>query len=155
MTDWWSTCRACRGFISRPIATAEPNVTWGDMDHATQAFGFAVPGGTDSEVGIAGLTLAGGNGWLMGGFGATCDNVVSIDVVTADGKLLTASASQHQDLFWALRGGGGNFAVATSLEYRMHPRGPRVVAGTLYYPFEQTIEVLARFRDFAKAAPER
>jgi FAD/FMN-containing dehydrogenase len=137
----------------RRVVRAEPDVTWGDMDHATQAFGFAVPGGTDSEIGIAGLTLAGGNGWLMGAFGATYDNVVSIDAVTADGKLLTANASQHQDLFWALRC-GGNFAVATSLEYRMRPRGPRVVAGTVYHPFEQTREVLARFRDFAKAAPK-
>jgi FAD/FMN-containing dehydrogenase len=124
------------------------------MDHATQAFGFAVPGGTDSEVGIAGLSLGGGNGWLMGRFGATCDNILSIDVVTAEGKLLTASASEHQDLFWALRGGGGNFGIATSFEYRMHPIGPLVMAGAVFYSFDQTRTVLARFREFASDAPD-
>ena len=114
------------------IVRAEPGVTWGDMDHATQAFGFAVPGGTDSEVGIADLSLGGGNGWLMGAFGATCDNILSLDVVTAEGRLVTASASEHEDLFWALRGGGGNFGIATSLEYSMHALGTYVVAGGLF-----------------------
>jgi hypothetical protein len=136
------------------VARAQPGVTWGDMDHATQAFGFAVPGGTDSEVGIAGLSLGGGNGWLMGAFGATCDNILSIDVITADGKLVTANASEHEDVFWALRGGGGNFGIATPLEYRMHPIGPSVVAGTVFYPLEQPRGVLARFGDFAATAPE-
>ena len=136
------------------IVRAEPGVTWGDMDHATQAFGFAVPGGTDSEVGIADLSLGGGNGWLMGAFGATCDNILSLDVVTAEGRLVTASASEHEDLFWALRGGGGNFGIATSLEYSMHALGTYLVAGAVFYPFDQTREVLERFRDFAAAAPE-
>jgi FAD/FMN-containing dehydrogenase len=133
---------------------AEPGVTWGDMDHATQVFGFAVPGGTDSEVGIAGLSLGGGNGWLMGAFGASCDNLLAADVVTAEGALLHASSTENQDLFWALRGGGGNFGIVTSLEYRMHRIGPTVVAGAVLYPFAQTRQVLARFRDFASNAPD-
>jgi FAD/FMN-containing dehydrogenase len=90
----------------------------------------------------------------MGSFGATCDNILSVDVVTAEGGLLTAGASENEDLFWALRGGGGNFAIATSLEYRMHRVGPQVIAGAVLYPFEQTRKVLARFRDFAEAAPD-
>jgi FAD/FMN-containing dehydrogenase len=149
-----SRMKGVRVLPDRGVARAQPGVTWGDMDHATQAFGFAVPGGTDSEVGIAGLSLGGGNGWLMGAFGATCDNILSLDLVTADGMLLTASASENEDLFWALRGGGGNFGIATSFAYRMHPLGPAVMAGAVYYPFDQTCAVLARFRDFAKAAPD-
>jgi FAD/FMN-containing dehydrogenase len=90
----------------------------------------------------------------MGAYGATCDNMLSVDVVTAEGRLLTASASENEDLFWALRGGGGNFAIATSLEYRMHRVGPPVIAGAVLYPFEQTRKVLARFRDFAETAPD-
>jgi FAD/FMN-containing dehydrogenase len=133
---------------------AQPGVTWGEMDRATQAFGFAVPGGTDSEVGIGGLSLGGGNGWLMGALGATCDNLVAADVVTAEGALLSASATENEDLFWALRGGGGNFGIVTSFEYRMHRMGPTVVAGSVLYPFEQTRQVLARFEDFASNAPD-
>ncbi len=133
---------------------AQPGVTWGDMDHATQAFGFAVPGGTDSEVGIAGLSLGGGNGWLMGAFGATCDNLLAADVVTAEGAFLTASAAENADLFWALRGGGGNFGIVTSLAYRMHPIGPIVIAGAVYYPFDQARHVLTRFAEFAGTAPD-
>ena len=149
-----SRMKGIRVVADRGVVRAEPGVTWGDMDHATQAFGFAVPGWTDSEVGISGLSLGGGNGWLMGKFGATCDNILSIDVVTAEGKLLTASASEHQDLFWALRGGGGNFGIATSFGYQMHPIGPMVMAGAVFYPFDQTRAVLARFRDFAADAPD-
>ncbi len=133
---------------------AQPGVIWGDMDQATQAFGFAVPGGTDSEVGIAGLSLGGGNGWLMGAFGATCDNLLAVDVVTAEGAFLTASAAENADLFWALRGGGGNFGIVTSLAYRMHPIGPIVIAGAVYYPFDQARHVLTRFAEFAGTAPE-
>jgi FAD/FMN-containing dehydrogenase len=136
------------------VVRAQPGVTWGDMDHATQAFGFAVPGGTDSEVGIAGLSLGGGNGWLMGAFGATCDNLLAADVVTADGTFLTANEAENADLFWALRGGGGNFGIVTSLAFRMHRIGPTVIAGAVYYPFDQTPRVLARFADFARTAPE-
>jgi len=136
------------------VVRAQPGVTWGDMDHATQAFGFAVPGGTDSEVGIAGLSLGGGNGWLMGAFGATCDNILAADVVTAEGKFITVNAAENADLFWALRGGGGNFGIVTSLAYRMHRIGPTVIAGAVYYPLDQARDVLARFADFAHGAPD-
>jgi FAD/FMN-containing dehydrogenase len=149
-----SRMKGIRVLPDRGVAWAQPGATWGDMDHATQGFGFAVPGGTDSEVGIAGLSLGGGNGWLMGAFGATCDNILSVDLVTADGMLLTASATEYEDLFWALRGGGGNFGIATSFAYRMHRLDPMVMAGAVYYPFDQTRAVLARFRDFAKRAPD-
>src|SRR5262252_3777231 len=118
-------------------ARAQGGVLWGELDRATQTFGLAVPGGTDSEVGIAGLTLGGGNGWLMGLHGATCDNIIAIDVVTADGAATRASASDNPDLFWAMRGGGGNFAVATSFEYRLHPVGPQVIGGMVTYPFSR------------------
>jgi FAD/FMN-containing dehydrogenase len=131
-----------------------PGVTLGELDHATQAFRLAVPVGTDSEVGISGLTLGGGNGWLMGAFGATCDNLLSVDLVTADGNFLTASEDAYEDLFWALRGGGGNFGIATSLKYRAHPLGPEVVAGTVLYPIDQARDVLRRFRSFAHEAPD-
>src|SRR5262249_10596856 len=102
-------------------AQAQGGVLWREFDHETQAFGLATPGGTVSNTGIAGLTLGGGLGWLMGKHGLTVDNLLSADVVTADGGFHTASAMENKDLFWALRGGGGNFGVVTSLEYRLHP----------------------------------
>ena len=105
-------------------ARAEGGVLWREFDEATQVHGLATTGGTVSSTGIAGLTLGGGLGWLMGKHGATVDNLISAEVVTADGELRVASATTHQDLFWALRGGGGNFGVVTSLEYRLHPVGP-------------------------------
>lgn len=137
----------------RRTARAEGGVTWGEFDHETQAFGLATTGGSVSDTGIAGLTLGGGLGWLAGKCGLTCDNLLSADVVTADGKLLVASASEHTDLFWGLRGGGGNFGIVTSFEYQLHPVGP-VLAGMLLYPFAQAKEALAYYRDFAKAVPD-
>ncbi len=119
---------------------AQGGVKWGAFDHETQAFGLAAPGGTDLDTGIAGLTLGGGIGWLSGSHGLSCDNLVSADVVTADGQSLAASADENPDLFWALRGGGGNFGVVTSLEYRLHPVGPKVLAGPLVYPYEKVRE---------------
>jgi FAD/FMN-containing dehydrogenase len=137
----------------RRTARAEGGVTWGEFDHETQAFGLATTGGSVSDTGIAGLTLGGGLGWLAGKCGLTCDNLLSADVVTADGKLLVASASEHTDLFWGVRGGGGNFGIVTSFEYQLHPVGP-VLAGMLLYPFTQAKEALAYYRDFAKAVPD-
>jgi len=136
------------------VARAEPGATLADLDRATQAFGLATPAGTDSEVGIAGLTLGGGNGWLMGAYGATVDNLLSADVVTADGRRVTASAQVNEDLFWALRGGGGNFGIVTSFEYRLHTVGPQVMAGAILYPFANARDVLHAFRAFTHDAPD-
>jgi FAD/FMN-containing dehydrogenase len=110
-------------------------------------------GGVVSTTGIARLTLGGGLGWLMGKHGLSCDNLLSADLVTADGEFLTASAEQHPDLFWGLRGGGGNFGVVTSFEYRVHPIGP-VLAGTVLYPMAKAREVLRFYRDYARACPD-
>jgi FAD/FMN-containing dehydrogenase len=145
--------RSVRVDPMRRTARAEGGVTWGEFDHETQAFGLATTGGSVSDTGIAGLTLGGGLGWLAGKCGLTCDNLLSADVVTADGKLLVASASEHTDLFWGVRGGGGNFGIVTSFEYQLHPVGP-VLAGMLLYPFTQAKEALAYYRDFAKAVPD-
>jgi len=135
-------------------AWAASGAVLGELDHATQAFHLAVPTGTDSEVGISGLALGGGNGWLMGAFGATCDNLLSVDLITAEGKPLIANESANEDLFWAVRGGGGNFGIVTSFEFRAHRLGPTVVAGALLYPLDQAREVLRAFRSFAHEAPD-
>jgi FAD/FMN-containing dehydrogenase len=135
-------------------AVAQPGLTWSEFDHETQAFGLAVTGGLVSSTGITGFTLGGGIGWLLRRYGLTCDSLVSADVVTADGKLLTASEHQHPDLFWALRGGGGNFGVVTSLEYRLHPVGPLVYAGPVFYAGESAVEVLRGWRDLTAAMPD-
>jgi FAD/FMN-containing dehydrogenase len=149
-----SMMKSVRVNPQKRTARVGSGVTLGELDHATQAFGLAVPVGTDSKVGISGLTLGGGNGWLMGAFGATCDNLLSVDLVTADGNFLTASEDAYEDLFWAVRGGGGNFGIATSLKYRAHRLGPEVVAGTLLYPLDQARDVLRQFRSFAHDAPD-
>jgi FAD/FMN-containing dehydrogenase len=135
-------------------ARAQGGVLWGELDRSTQAFNLAVPGGTDSEVGIAGLTLGGGNGWLMGLHGATCDNLLSADVVMADAGTVTANCNENADLFWALRGGGGNFGIVTSFHYRLYPIGPTVIGGAVMYAYEDALKVLRHFRDFAISAPD-
>jgi FAD/FMN-containing dehydrogenase len=135
-------------------AVAQPGLTWSDFDHETQAFGLAVTGGLVSSTGIAGFTLGGGIGWLLRKYGLTCDNLLSADVVTADGQLVTASEHEHPELFWALRGGGGNFGVVTSLEYRLHPVGPLVFAGPVFYAAADAAEVLRGWRDLTATMPD-
>ena len=120
----------------RRVARAEGGALWCDLDHETQAFGLATTGGTVSNTGIGGLTLGGGLGWLHGLHGLTIDNLLSVDLVTADGTFLTASETEHPELFWALRGGGGNFGVAVSFEYRLHPV-TSVLGGMMLYPLER------------------
>jgi FAD/FMN-containing dehydrogenase len=134
-------------------ARAEGGSTWGDFDHATQAFGLATTGGIVPSTGIAGLTLGGGIGYLNRKFGLACDNLLSADVVTADGQLLTASATENEDLFWGLRGGGGNLGVVTSFEYQVHNVGP-VLGGELVYRLDQAKEALRFYRDWSSEVPD-
>ncbi len=135
-------------------ARVEGGATLADMDAATQAHGLATTGGLVSATGIAGLTLGGGIGWLMRKHGLACDNLLSVDVVTAGGKTITASATEHPDLFWGVRGGGGNFGVVTSLKYRLHPVGPVVLGGALFHPVAKAPELLRFYRDWAKTLPD-
>ncbi len=132
---------------------AEGGVLWREFDQATQVHGLATTGGTVSNTGIAGLTLGGGLGWLMGKHGATVDNLISADVVTADGEFRKASATENPDLYWALRGGGGNFGVVTSLEYRLHPV-TEVLGGMVLYPLDRAAEMLRFYRDFCATLPD-
>lgn len=138
---------------ARRTVRAEPGLTLGEFDQATQAFGLATTMGVVSKTGIAGLTLGGGFGWLMRKYGLACDNLISADVVTADGKLVTASATENEDLFWGLRGGGGNFGIVTSFEYRLHGVGP-VLGGGVFYPLKKTKEVLRFYREFVAGCPD-
>jgi len=128
--------------------------TWGDCDRETQLFGLAVPGGVVSTTGIAGLTLHGGVGHLRRKYGLSIDSLVSVDIVTADGQFRKASATENEDLFWAVRGAGGNFGVVTSFEFQAHPVGPMVFVGAVFYPFEHAPTVLPAWRDFMASAPE-
>src|SRR6201987_4507821 len=134
-------------------ARVQGGATLGDLDWETHVFGLAVPAGIISKTGIAGLTLGGGVGWLVRKYGLTCDNVLSFDIVTADGKPRVASADENEDLFWALRGGGGNFGVVTSFEFRAHPVST-VLGGMVMYPRDRAAEVLRFYRDFTQSAPE-
>ncbi|HEX2910915.1 MAG TPA: FAD-binding oxidoreductase [Chloroflexia bacterium] len=144
-----------KGIRVNPVertARAEAGVVWGELDRETQIFGLATPGGQISHTGIAGLTLGGGIGNLMRNHGLTIDNLISVDVVTASGEYLTASASQNQDLFWAIRGGGGNFGIVTSFEYKLHPVGPIIAGGIAFYPFAYARPLLTFFRDYMTGA---
>jgi FAD/FMN-containing dehydrogenase len=134
-------------------ARVEPGVTLGDMDRETQTFGLATPVGINSTTGIAGLTLGGGFGWLSRKYGLSIDNLISADVVTAAGDLVKASESDNPDLFWGIRGGGGNFGVVTSFEFRLHKVGPEVLAGLIVHPLEAAKDVLSFYRDFIKKTP--
>ena len=137
----------------RRTARAEPGATWREFDHETQAFGLATTGGVIPTTGVAGLTLGGGIGWLMGSYGLSCDNLLSVDVVTADGRLLQASATENPDLFWGVRGGGGNFGVVTSFEYQLHAVG-QVLGGMVIHPVERARDVLKFYREFTRTAPD-
>jgi FAD/FMN-containing dehydrogenase len=134
-------------------ARAEGGATWGDLNHACYSFGLATTGGIISTTGVGGLTLGGGIGYLARGFGLSCDNLVSCDVVTADGNFLTASETDNEDLFWALRGGGGNFGVVTSLEYKLHPVKD-IYGGPMFFELEHTADILRFFGEFIADAPE-
>ena len=133
----------------------EGGATWGDVDRETQAFGLIAVGGIVSTTGVAGLTLGGGQGWFRRTFGMSCDNLVSADVVTADGRLLCVSETADPDLFWALKGGGGNFGIVTSFEFRLHRVGPMVAFAGPVYTMDKARTVLGRFRDFGSSAAER
>jgi len=148
-----SSMKGIRVDEPRRTARAEGGVLWRELDHETQACGLATTGGTVSNTGIAGLTLGGGLGWLMGKHGLTVDNLISADVVTADGTFRQASATDNPDLFWALRGGGGNFGVVTAFEYRLHPV-TQVLGGLVLYPLEQAGAVLRFYRDFCPSLPD-
>jgi FAD/FMN-containing dehydrogenase len=135
-------------------AYVEPGATLGDFDKAVQAHGLATPVGINSTTGIAGLTLGGGFGWLTRKYGMTIDNLVSADMVTADGRKIHVSADENADLFWAIRGGGGNFGVVTRFEFALYPVGPEILAGLLVFPLDQAKQVLQKYREFVKSAPE-
>ena len=149
-----SAMKAIRVDPAARTARAQAGVKWIEFDHETQAFGLATTGGTVSDTGIAGLTLGGGLGWLSSKYGLTVDNLISADVVTADGRILAASATENQDLFWGLRGGSGNFGVVTSFEYQLHAVGPTILGGMVAYPLARAKEVLRFYREFNKAAPD-
>ena len=145
-----------KGIAVSPLAstaTAEPGLTWGEFDAATAPFGLATTGGLVSTTGIAGLTLGGGVGWLMRQHGLSCDNLISAEVITANGEAITASAESDESLLWALRGGGGNFGVVTKLKYRLHPVRT-VTGGLLVYPLSTAGRVLRFYRDSLPTAPE-
>ncbi len=133
---------------------AQGGVTWAELNRETQVHGLATTGGVIGTTGIAGLTLGGGLGWLMSKFGLALDNLLSVELVDAEGRILTASASEHPDLFWALRGGGGNFGVATSLAFQLHPVGPEINGGLIAHPFENAGDVLRFFRDKTQSLPD-
>jgi FAD/FMN-containing dehydrogenase len=138
---------------ARRVARAQGGATWGQFDHETQAFGLATTGGLVRTTGLAGLTLGGGHGFLMRRFGLACDNLLAADVLTAGGDLVRANETEHADLFWALRGGGGNFGVVTSFDYRLHEVGP-VLGGLLISPFTQAGSVLGFYERFSAEAPD-
>lgn len=148
-----SSMRGVRVDPVRRRVRVEGGATLGDVDHATHAFGLVTPGGIISTTGVSGLTLGGGLGHLTRKFGLSIDNLVSADVITADGNFLTTSQEENEDLFWALRGGGGNFGVVTSLEFKLHPLST-VIAGPILYLLEKAKEALQMYRDFMDAAPD-
>ena len=149
-----SGMRGVRVDPAAKTARAEGGATWGDFNAATGAFGLATTGGIISTTGIGGLTLGGGIGYLARGFGLSIDNLISADVVLADGRFVTASDRENEDLFWAIRGGGGNFGVVTSFEYRVHPV-KQIYGGPMFYELEQVGNVLRFYREYIQDAPEQ
>jgi len=149
--------RGMKGIAVDPDARtvrAEAGLTWGELDAATQEHGLAVTGGRMSETGVAGLALGSGSGWLERKLGFTCDNLVEAEVVTADGRKVRASEDENADLFWGLRGGGGNFGVVTTFTFRLHPVGPIVLGGMLMYPAAMAGDLVRFYRGFMAAAPD-
>lgn len=140
--------------VAARTARVEAGATWADVDRATQAHGLATTGGIDSRTGVGGLTLGGGQGWLARKHGLTIDNVVAIEMVTAEGDLVRASDDEHTDLFWALRGGSGNFGVVVAFTYRLHPVGPQILTAQVYYPIEDASAALRAYRDLLQGAPD-
>jgi len=149
-----SAMRAVRVDCAGRRAWVQGGALWGDVDHDTQLHGLATTGGIVSHTGVAGLTLGGGIGWLMRKHGLTIDNLLAADIVTADGEPIRASEDEHPDLFWALRGGGGNFGVVTSFEFRLHTVGPTVFAGPIFWAASDAAEILRYYRDFIREAPD-
>lgn len=149
-----STLKKVRVDAEQQRAYVDPGASLGDFDAAVQAHGLTTPVGINSTTGIGGLTLGGGFGWLTRKYGMTIDNLISADVVTADGRKLKASESENPDLFWALRGGGGNFGVVTQFEFQLHSVGPEVLSGLVVYPFAEAKQVLEQYREFVNSAPE-
>src|SRR5215217_5260955 len=145
-----------KGMRIDPVARtvrAEPGLTWGDLNHDLQIFGLGATGGYVSTTGISGLTLGGGLGWLVRKHGLALDNLLSVDIVTADGELLTANPTQNSDLFWGVRGGGGNFGVVTSFEFRVHPVG-MVLGGLVIHPLTEAKHVLRLLKQHVEAVPD-
>ncbi|MFF9408588.1 FAD-binding oxidoreductase [Streptomyces anandii] len=148
---------AMKGAVVDPVrrrVVAQAGMTWGDLDHETQAFGLAVTGGLVSSTGVSGFTLGGGVGWLLRRHGLASDNLTAAEVVTADGRVVRADARENPELYWALRGGGGNFGVVTSLEFQLHPVGPQVLAGLIFYPVDQARQVITGWRELTGGMPD-
>ena len=154
LTIDFSNMKNVRVDAAKKRAYVEPGATLAELDQATQVHGLATPVGINSTTGIAGLTLGGGFGWLTRKYGMTIDNLVSVDMITADGKKIRASENENSDLFWALRGGGGNFGVVTQFEFQLFPVGPEILAGLIVFPFSQARQILTRYRQFINSAPE-
>ncbi|MGH2823321.1 MAG: FAD-binding oxidoreductase [Thermoleophilaceae bacterium] len=136
------------------LARVQGGALWGDVDRETQVFGLVAPGGVVSDTGVAGLTLGGGYGWVRRKYGLSCDSLVEAEVVCADGEVRTASASSHPDLYWAIRGGGGNFGIVTSFTFGLHTLGPEVAFAATFYPIEEVGEVLRGWREYVEQAPD-
>jgi len=151
---WLSGMKGIRVDPKASTVRVDGGCTWGEVDHATHAFGLAVPTGIISTTGVGGLTLGGGTGHLTRQYGLTIDNLLSADLVLADGKFVTASKDENPDLFWAIRGGGGNFGVVTSFEFKLHSVGPQVIAGLIVHPFSAAKEVLREYRRLVAEAPD-